>query len=47
MKNSDNECIVRYNDVNKMTVAPLKLEMKNFYNELNRFANNNEVIFNL
>ena len=44
-KKSDNEYIIRYNDVNKMTAVPLKLEMKNFQNELHRFANNNRVIF--
>ena len=32
-KKSDNEYIIRYNDVNKMTIAPLQLKMKNFYNE--------------
>ena len=44
-KKSDNEYIIRYNDVNKMTAVPLKLEIKNFQNELHRFANNNRVIF--
>ena len=39
-KKSDNEYIIRYNDVNKMIIAPLQLKMKNFYNELNTFANN-------
>ena len=32
-KKSDNEYIIRYNYVNKMTIAPLQLKMKNFYNE--------------
>ena len=32
-KKRDNEYIIRYNDVNKMTIAPLQLKMKNFYNE--------------
>ena len=44
-KKSDNEYIIRYNDVNKMTIAPLKLKIKNLYNELYRFADNNRVIF--
>ena len=44
-KKSNNEYIIRYNDVNKMTAVPLKLEIKNFQNELHRFANNNRVIF--
>ena len=28
-----------------MTVAPLQLKIKKFYNELNAFANNNRVMF--
>ena len=44
-KKSDNEYIIRYNDVNKMTIAPLQLKIKNFYNELYRFSGNNRVIF--
>ena len=31
-KKSDNEYIIRYNDVNKMTIAPLQLKINNFYN---------------
>ena len=42
---SDNAYIIRYNDVNKMIIAPLQLKIKNFYNELNTFANNNRVMF--
>ena len=35
-KKSDNEyIIIRYNDVNKMIIAPLQLKMNNSYNELN------------
>ena len=41
----DNEYIIRYNDVNRMTIAPLQLKNNNFYNELNTFANNNRVMF--
>ena len=44
-KKSDNEYIIRYNDVNKMTIAPLQLKIKNFYNELYIFSGNNRVIF--
>ena len=44
-KKIDNEYIIRYNDVNKMIIAPLQLKIKNFYNELNTFANNNRVMF--
>ena len=42
---SDNEYIIRYNDVNRMKVAPFQLKINNFYNELNTFANNNRVMF--
>ena len=41
-KKSDNEYIIRYNDVNKM--IPLQLKIKNFYNELITFANINRVM---
>ena len=38
---SDNEYIIRYNDVNKMKIVPLQLKIKNFYfGELHMFANN-------
>ena len=43
-KKSDNEYIIRYNDVNKMIIAPLQLKIKNSYNELNTFANNNRLM---
>ena len=45
LKKSDNEYIIRYNNVNKMMIVPLQLKTKNFYNELNTFANNNRVMF--
>ena len=38
------EYSIRYYDVNKMMVVPLELKIKNFYNELNTFANNNRVV---
>ena len=44
-KKSDNEYIIRYNNVNKMMIVPLQLKRKNFYNELDIFANNNRVMF--
>ena len=44
-KKSDNEYIIRYNDVNKAMIVPLQLKIKNFYNELNTFANNNRAMF--
>ena len=37
---SYNEYIIRYNDVNKMTVVPLKLKTNNFYGELHSLKNN-------
>ena len=43
-KKSDNEYIIRYDDVNKMMIVPLQIKIKNFYNELNTFANNNKVM---
>ena len=43
-KKGDNEYVIRYNDVNKMIIALLQLTIKNFYNELNTFANNNTVM---
>ena len=45
LKKSDNEYIIGYNNVNKMIIVQLQLKIKNFYNELNTFANNNRVMF--
>ena len=45
IKNSYKEYFIRYYDVNKMKFVPLQLKTKNFYNELNTFANNNRVMF--
>ena len=36
-KKSDNEYIIRYNDVNKMMIVPLQLKINNSYNEINSF----------
>ena len=44
-KNSYNEYFIRYYDLNKMIIAPLQIKLKNFYNELHTFANNDRVIF--
>ena len=41
----DVDKIFTYNDVNKIIIAPLQLKIKNFYNELNTFLNNNRVVF--
>ena len=37
-KKSDNECITRYNDVNKMATVPLQLKIKNFYGGISTYA---------
>ena len=34
---SDNEYIIRYNDVTKMMIVPLQLKINNSYNEINAF----------
>ena len=44
-KKSDNEYIIRYNDVNKMMIVPLQLKINNSYNEINAFKKNNKVMF--
>ena len=40
-KKSNNEYNIRYNHVNKMRIVPLQLKIKNFYNDLQIYANNN------
>ena len=37
---SDNEYVIRYNDVNKMIIAPLQLKINNFCGEVHKFKNN-------
>ena len=44
-KKSDNEYIIRYNDINKMMIVPLQLKINNSYNEINALKQNNKVIF--
>ena len=44
-KKSNSEYIIRDKDVNKIIIAPLQLEIKNFYDVLYTFANNNRVMF--
>ena len=36
-KKSDNEYIIRYNNVNKMMIVPLQLKITNSYNEISAF----------
>ena len=43
-KKSDNEYIIRYNDVNKMMTVPLQLKINHSYNEINAFWKNNKVM---
>ena len=42
-KKSNNEYIIRYNDVIKMEIIPQQLKIKNFYGELRTDINNNRV----
>ena len=44
-KKSNNEYIIRYNDVNKMMVVTLQLNINNSFGEINTLANNNRVKF--
>ena len=39
-KKSNNEYIIRYNNVNKMMIVPLQLKINNSYNEINAFKKN-------
>ena len=43
-KKSNNEYIIRYNDVNKMTIVPLQLKIKNFFGKVHTYTNNNRVM---
>ena len=44
-KKSYNEYVIKYNDVNKMKVAPLKLKVTNFFDKIKKFTNNDRVMF--
>ena len=44
-RKSDNEYIIRYNDVNEMMIVPLQLKINNSYNKINAFKKNNKVMF--
>ena len=39
-KKSDNEYVIRYNDVNRINVVPLRLKIKNFLCEIHELKNN-------
>ena len=43
-KKSDNEYIIRYDDVNKMMIVPLQSKINNSYNEINAFKKNNKLM---
>ena len=43
-KKSNNEYIVRYNDVNKMKLVPLQLKINNFFGKIHTYTNNNRVM---
>ena len=43
-KKSNNEYIIRYNDVNKMTTVTLQLKIKNFFGKIHKYTNNNRVM---
>ena len=43
-KKSNNEFIIRYNDVNKMTIVPLQLKIKSFFGKVHTCTNNNRVM---
>ena len=45
LKKSDNEYIIRYNDVNKMMIVPLQLKINNSYDEINALKKNNKVMY--
>ena len=44
LKKSDKEYIIRYNDVNKMTVVPLQLKINIFFSKMHELKNNIAVI---
>ena len=39
-KKSDNEYIIRYNDINKIIIVPLQLKIKNFLGIMHKLENN-------
>ena len=43
-RKSNNEYIIRYNDVNEMTIVPLQLKIKTFFGELHTNTSNNRVM---
>ena len=45
LKQTDNEYFIRYIDLNKVEFVPLQLKIKNFYDGLYTFTNNDKVLF--
>ena len=43
-KKSNNEYIIRYNDVNKIKIVPLQLKIKIFFGKIHTYTNNNRVM---
>ena len=43
-KKSDNEYIIRYNDVNKMKIVPLQLKINNVFGKIPIYTKNNRVM---
>ena len=43
-KKSNNEYIIRYNDVSKMKVIPLQLKINNFFGKIHTYTNNKRVM---
>ena len=44
-KESNNEHVIRYNDVTGMKITPLQLKIKNFFGEIETFTNSDTVTF--
>ena len=44
-KKSNNEYIIRYNDVYYTKIISLQLEINNFYSEIRTYANSNRVMY--
>ena len=42
---SDNKYCIRYNDVNKIKVVPLQLELNYFFGDMYTFTNNDRIMF--
>ena len=45
LKQTDSEYFIRYIDLNKAEIVPLQLKIKNFYDGLYTFTNNDKVLF--